>query len=83
MVSEREITELIRYDMYHVKEVKTKTLPISVLINKIIPELQDRVSVTGVTISNKPLRPYKVKIPAPRKAGIMIEQYSGEVLGMD
>ena len=82
MVSERESTELIRYDMYHVKEVKTKTLPISVL-NKIIPELQDRVSVTGVTISNKPLRPYKVKIPAPRKAGIMIEQYSGEVLGMD
>lgn len=83
MVSERESTELIRYDMYHVKEVKTKILQILVFINKIIPELQDSVSVTGVTISNNPLRPYKVKIPAPRKAGIMIEQYSGEVLGMD
>ena len=83
MVSEREITELIRYDMYHVKEVKTKTLPISVLINKIIHVLQDSFSVTGVTISNNPLRPYKVKIPAPHKAGIMTEQYSGEVLGMD
>ena len=45
MVFEREITELIRYDMYHMKEVKTKTLPISALINKVIPELQDSVSL--------------------------------------
>lgn len=83
MVFEREISELIRYDLYHVKEVKTQTLPISTLIDKVVPELKDSVSITGITISKNPSHPYKVDISAPRRAGIMVDQYTGEILGVD
>ena len=42
-IFEREITELIRYDRYHVKEVKTQKLPLAELIDRVVPELKDSV----------------------------------------
>ena len=83
LVFEREVTELVHYDLYHLKEVKANALPISSLIDKVVPELKDSVSVTGITISNDANRPYRVNLSAPRKAGMMVNQYTGEVLGMD
>ena len=83
LVFEREVTELVHYDLYHLKEVKANALPISSLIDKVVPELKDSVSVTGITISNDGNRPYRVNLSAPRKAGMMVNQYTGEVLGMD
>lgn len=90
LVFEREITELIRYDRYHVEQVGSKTLPIHTLVEKIVPHLdkvaphsEEKTTITGVTISNDPSRPYKVDLSQPRRAGMMVNQYTGEVLGMD
>ncbi len=82
-IFEREITELIRYDRYHVKEVKTQKLPLAELIDRVVPELKDSVSIIGITVSKNPSRPYRVNLSQPRKSGMMIDQYTGEVLGMD
>lgn len=83
LVFEREVTELIRYDRYHVQEVRAQKLPIHTLVDKVVPELKEGVTITGVTVSNDPARPYKINLSEPRRAGMMVDQYSGKVLGMD
>ena len=43
--------------------------------------LPDSVSITGVTIPSDPKRPYTLGLSKPRKAGLLIDPYTGEIKG--
>lgn len=81
LVFEKEITELCRHDLYYVKEVKEKPLPLDSLMKSVAATLPDSVSVTGVTISSEPERAWQVSLSKPRRASVYIDQYTGEVKG--
>lgn len=65
LVFEKEITEMCRHDLYFVKEVKEKPLPIDSLMKTVSATLPDTVSVTGVTISPDPRGHGKSAFPSP------------------
>lgn len=81
LVFEKEITELCRPDLYFVKEVKEKPLPLDSLMEKVAATLPDSVDVTGVTISPDAERAWQVSLSKPRRASVYIDQYTGEVKG--
>lgn len=81
MVFEKEITEWCRPDLYFVKEVKARPLPLDSLMERVAATLPDSVTVTGVTISPDPERTYQVSLSKPRRASLYMNQYTGEVTG--
>lgn len=81
LVFEKEITESCRHDLYFVKGVKSRPLPIDSLMKCISAELPDSVSVTGLTISSDPGRAWQASLSKPRRASIYVDQYTGEVKG--
>lgn len=81
LVFEKEITEMCRHDLYFVKEVKEKPLPIDSLMKTVSATLPDTVSVTGVTISPDPERAWQVSLSKPRRSSVYVDQYTGEVKG--
>lgn len=81
LVFEKEITELCRHDLYFVKEVKSRPLPIDSLMKCASATLPDSVSVTGLTISQNPGKAWQANLSKPRRASIYIDQYTGEVKG--
>lgn len=81
LVFEKEITEWCRPDLYFVKEVKEKPLPLDSLMEKVAATLPDSVTVTGVTISPDVERAWQVSLSKPRRASMYIDQYTGEVKG--
>lgn len=81
LVFEKEITEWCRPDLYFVKEVKERPLPLSELMERVSATLPDSVSVTGVTISPDTERTYQVALSKPRRASLYVNQYTGEITG--
>ena len=81
LVFETEITEYVQRDMYYVKEVKEKALPIDTLKQMVEPTLDEDVTITQVIPSSAPNRTYKLTLSKPRRAAIYVDQYTGEVMG--
>lgn len=81
LVFENEVNEISRHDLYYVKAVGTKPLPIEQLLDKVAATLPDSVSVAGVNISSVPERAYQVSLSKPRRASLYVDQYTGEVKG--
>ena len=81
LVFEKEITELCRPDIYFVKEVREKPLPIDNLLEKVSATLPDSVTVTGVTVSPEAERTWQVSLSKPRRASLYVNPYTGEVTG--
>lgn len=81
LVFEKEITEMCRGDLYFVKEVKEKPLPLDSLMKAVASTLPDSVAVTNVTISPDAARAYQVGLSKPRRASLYVDQYTGEVKG--
>ena len=81
LVFETEIMEAVRHDLYYVKSDKSEAIPVNDLVNKVSAQLPDSVSVTGVTISSDPKRAYQVNLSKPRRASVMVDQYTGEIKG--
>lgn len=81
LVFEKEITELCRPDIYFVKEVKEKPLPIDNLLESVSAILPDSVTVTGVTVSSEAERTWQVSLSKPRRASLYVNPYTGEVTG--
>lgn len=81
LVFEKEITELCRPDIYFVKEVKEKSLPIDNLLESVSATLPDSVTVTGVTVSSEAERTWQVSLSKPRRASLYVNPYTGEVTG--
>ena len=78
---EQEINEITRSKEYFVTPVNEKPLPMPELIAKVSASLPDSISVTGVTISANPKKSYQVNLSKPRRASVLVNQYTGEILG--
>lgn len=81
LVFENEVNELTRPELYRVTKSDTEPLSIEQLLEKVAATLPDSVSVTGVTISSDPQRPYQVNLSKPRRASMIVDQYTGEIKG--
>ena len=81
LVFEKELTELFYRERYTVREVDTTRLTLSVLIDKVASTLPDSVSITGVSIPIDIHRPYTIQLSKPRRAGVLIDPYTGEIKG--
>lgn len=58
-----------------------RALPMDVLVAKAAAELPSGVRITGVSVARDPREPYRVSLSKPRKAYLLVNQYTGEVLG--
>lgn len=81
LVFEEEVSMAVRSDVYKVATVRTKPLPVDVLMEKVRLSLPDSVSITGVTIFADPARTYQVSLSKPRRASLFVDQYTGGVTG--
>lgn len=80
LVFESDIIEWCNRDMTTV-EPKEKALPVKQLIGRVEPLLDDGVTITGVTIPDDPSQAYKVNLSKPHRAGVYIDQYTGNIKG--
>lgn len=81
LVFENEVNELTRPELYRVTKSDAEPLSIEQLLEKVAATLPDSVSVTGVTISSDPQRPYQVSLSKPRRTSMIVDQYTGEIKG--
>lgn len=81
LVFEQELTQLAFPSRYTVRQVRAEKLPLQTLIDRAAATLPDSVSITGVTIPSDPERPYILGLSKPRKAGLLIDPYTGEIKG--
>lgn len=81
LIFEPEITRALRSDVYYVASVGESPLPIDELMETAKATLPDSVSITGVTIFEDASRTYQVNLSKPRRASLLIDQYSGEITG--
>ena len=80
LVFESDITEWCNRGMTTV-EPKEKPLPVKQLMSKVESQLDDGVTITGVTIPDDPSQAYKVNLSKPHRAAVYIDQYTGNVKG--
>ncbi len=78
LVFEKEITDVCTNNTV---ERKADILPVDTLTSIVAKYIPAGVDVTGITITNDPDRAYVVNISKPRRAGIYIDQYTGEIIG--
>lgn len=81
LVFEKEITEVVKPELYFVKEAKGEPIPMQELMEKVEETLPDSVSISGVTVFADSTRTYQVSLSKPRRASIYVNQYTGEVTG--
>ena len=81
LVFEQELTQLAFPSRYTVRQVRAEKLPLQTLVDRAAMTLPDSVSITGVTIPSDPKRPYTLGLSKPRKAGLLIDPYTGEIKG--
>lgn len=81
LVFEKEMTEVVKPELYFVKEAKGEPIPMQELMEKVEETLPDSVSISGVTVFADSTRTYQVSLSKPRRASIYVNQYTGEVTG--
>lgn len=81
LVFEKEIMEISKPQLYFVKAVGDKKLPIKELVERVSATLPDSVQVTGITVFSNPERTCRVNLSKPRHASIYVDAYSGEITG--
>jgi len=79
LVFETEIMELCYPNRYYVKEIKEKTIPVEELLVIVANTLPDSVDITSVSIPSDSKRAYQVVLSKPRRSGIYVDQYTGEI----
>lgn len=82
LVFETELMESCYSERYYVKQVGEEALTIKELLVKVQETLPDSVSTTSVSISSNPQRAYQIGLSQPRRASVYIDQYTGEIKGM-
>lgn len=80
LVFESDITAFMNRDLTSVNPAG-KPLPVDELVAKVVPALDEGVTVTGVSVSDDPSEAYKVNLSKPHRAAIYVDQYTGEVKG--
>lgn len=78
---EKELTELVYRERYVVHPTRPTPLSLTVLSEQAAQTLPDSVQITGITVPSDSTRAYTVHLSKPRKAGLLIDPYTGQVLG--
>lgn len=81
LVFEKEIMKVANPQLYYVKNVGDKTLPLEVLAERAESVLPDSVHVTSITVFSDPERTYQINLSKPRRASMHINPYTGEITG--
>ena len=81
LVFEKEITELVRLDSYTIPVRKTQRLSLQSLLERVARETPDSVQITSVTIPSDFRRAYTVGLSKPRRAGVLVDPYTGKIVG--
>ena len=81
LVFEKEITELVRHDSYTIPVRKTGRLSLQSLLERVARETPDSVQITSVTIPSDFRRAYTVGLSKPRRAGVLVDPYTGKIVG--
>ena len=82
LVFEDEITELTSSHLYKVESNNTQQpLPLDHLMQLVEDNLPEDVTITGVTISSNSNRSYQVNLSKPRRASLLVNPYTGQILG--
>lgn len=81
LVFEQEITRCLHHDLYYVENQSGQPMALDALMQKVATTLPDSVEITGVTIFPDASRAYQVSLSKPRRASMMVDQYTGEVKG--
>ena len=81
LVFEKEITELVRRDSYTIPVRKTGRLSLQSLLERVASETPDSVQITSVTIPSDFRRAYTVGLSKPRRAGVLVDPYTGKIVG--
>ena len=80
LVFEKEITALVQHE--RVAYVPNQEpLPLSVLLERVAEKTPDSVEITSITIPTSPHRAYNVGLSKPRRAGVLIDPYTGKIIG--
>ena len=81
LVFEKEITELVRHDSYTIPVRKTQSLSLQSLLERVARETPDSVQITSITIPSDFRRAYTVGLSKPRRAGVLVDPYTGKIVG--
>ena len=81
LVFEKEITELVRHDSYTIPVRKMQRLSLQSLLERVASETPDSVQITSVTIPSDFRRAYTVGLSKPRRAGVLVDPYTGKIVG--
>lgn len=80
LVFEKEITALVQHEsVAYVPD--QEPLPLSVLLERVAEKTPDSVEITSITIPTSPHRAYNVGLSKPRRAGVLIDPYTGKIIG--
>ena len=80
LVFEKEITALVQHEsVAYVPD--QEPLPLSVLLERVAEKTPDSVEITSITIPTSPHRAYNVGLSKPRRAGMLIDPYTGKIIG--
>ena len=80
LVFEDELTRAVRPEVYEVTPAG-QPLDVGALAAGVAATLPDGVEVTGVTVGSSPDEAWRVNLSRPKYGGVMVNQYTGEVLG--
>ncbi len=81
LVFEDEISHAAHPELYYVSEVGTAPMSPKKLAAEVAATLPEDVTVTGVTVSDDPLKTWMVALSKPHRAFVAVDPYTGEVLG--
>ncbi len=81
LVFEDEVTDFCRHDLYFVSKTDAPTISADSIAAIVTSSLPDSVSITGIVISADPERAWQVNLSKPRRASLMVNQYTGEIIG--
>ena len=81
MVFRSEIEELTHPSLYHAEYTGSDPLPLDSLVSLMSAHYEHPVSVRDVSISNNRNKAYKIRLGAPEKTTIYVDQYSGKING--
>lgn len=80
LVFEKEITALVQHESV-ASVPDQEPLPLSVLLERVAEKTPDSVEITSITIPTSPHRAYNVGLSKPRRAGVLIDPYTGKIIG--
>lgn len=81
LVFEKEVTRMLDGGLCNVERAEGSPLTVDSVAAIVARTLPEGVRVTGVTVSADPEEAYSVAISKPRRAAVIVNQYTGEIKG--